>query len=268
MMPGAPQPARYVEEMNRFYMCSGKTGWNAKKNCAGSCGLYMPSQYWKRIHRNPSATGQRWHCGIEWEDVAIYEPELYQRVTQNGTVKPPDLGCGARYFPWARGSSMVVEVRDGQKWEAFLADEMPDEMLRLVELHKTRFHESMGKMTPQEFMKLIPVTFPKVHLIEGCIVPWLGRFPKDQYIEEGRPVLDQVGWWKLARAVALGDMSGLYEMFNVASRTLGDYGKVSEEVRADGSVLRTDSDGVRRLVMIDGREYVFDAQGSLLSGPQ
>eukprot|EP00975_Prorocentrum_lima_P011876 2526335-Prorocentrum_lima.AAC.1 len=35
----------------------------------------------------------------------------------------PEIGCGARFVPWARGASMVMEVQmsDGS-WEAFMAE--------------------------------------------------------------------------------------------------------------------------------------------------
>ena len=48
----------------------------------------------------------------------------------------PHLGCGARYYPWKRGASMVCEIQfmnSGGAWEAFLADHTPaklDDALR------------------------------------------------------------------------------------------------------------------------------------------
>eukprot|EP00975_Prorocentrum_lima_P041268 8670072-Prorocentrum_lima.AAC.1 len=39
----------------------------------------------------------------------------------------PKIGCGARFMPWGRGASMVMEMQiNVGSWEAFMADRFPE----------------------------------------------------------------------------------------------------------------------------------------------
>eukprot|EP00975_Prorocentrum_lima_P055198 11573443-Prorocentrum_lima.AAC.1 len=41
----------------------------------------------------------------------------------------PKVGCGARFVPWAKGASLVAEIKmpDGT-WEALMADRFPEQL--------------------------------------------------------------------------------------------------------------------------------------------
>eukprot|EP00975_Prorocentrum_lima_P013557 2879640-Prorocentrum_lima.AAC.1 len=42
-------------------------------------------------------------------------------------TKWPDVGCGTRFVPWARGASMVVEMQMVDRtWVAFMAERFPE----------------------------------------------------------------------------------------------------------------------------------------------
>eukprot|EP00975_Prorocentrum_lima_P000574 112454-Prorocentrum_lima.AAC.1 len=53
---------------------------------------------------------------------------MKEKHTAN-TDKWPKVGCGARFLPWARGASLVAEIKmaDG-RWEACMADSCPEQL--------------------------------------------------------------------------------------------------------------------------------------------
>ena len=49
---------------------------------------------------------------------------------KHGTVEQwPGIGCGSRFVPWAKGASMVVELKMSTgEWQSCMADRLPAEL--------------------------------------------------------------------------------------------------------------------------------------------
>ena len=106
----------------RFFVCK------ALNPGGGYCGFAYPSKLWLQVGRvaslDPAARLQpgnwKYKCCCMWE---YLEEEAHDRpesaaadwfkdmLTTYGEITNfPHVGCGARYVPWKRGSSMVCEI--------------------------------------------------------------------------------------------------------------------------------------------------------------
>lgn len=108
--------------VKRFYLCRAKCGGG------GHCGYYYASKLWQK-------TGKSWYCKADWTR-AFKEGDEGWDVMAN-TFGPdasrwPAVGCGAKFAPWRRGESIVLEWRCSdsgageERYEAMLADLMPE----------------------------------------------------------------------------------------------------------------------------------------------
>ncbi|CAE7210813.1 unnamed protein product [Symbiodinium sp. CCMP2592] len=168
--------------MALFYMCRAKCG-DGK-----TCGLYRAGKLWDK-------QGSRWYCRQHKPNWEKYYPDI---------PFPAELGCGARFVPWKRGESMVLEFPGPENSTlAMMADLMPEILDDEVKKNKTAWYEGLNNMSPQQLYDLVPVIVPKVYAIEGC--PQIGRFPVDEHINKKEPKLTTAGWWRLARYISEKD---------------------------------------------------------------
>ena len=108
------------KDIRYCWACRGSTGWKDGKAC--SCGLAFPSKLWLQ----PDRTKWRFYCHLDWtvllEESAKEEVrhDPYHPVTQwvrNLIMRFgmrhegwPQIGCGCRFVPYAKGMSMVVDM--------------------------------------------------------------------------------------------------------------------------------------------------------------
>eukprot|EP00975_Prorocentrum_lima_P064168 12895936-Prorocentrum_lima.AAC.1 len=61
----------------------------------------------------------------------------------------PKVGCGARFIPWGRGASMVMDMqmKDG-KCEAFMAERFPENLEDEIKKVHEAFYLSSQKLEP------------------------------------------------------------------------------------------------------------------------
>eukprot|EP00975_Prorocentrum_lima_P051271 10739690-Prorocentrum_lima.AAC.1 len=74
---------------------------------------------------------------------------MKEKCTTN-VDKWPEVGCGARCVPWARGASMVMEMRmtDGT-WEAFMAERFPEALDDEIKKVPEAFYLSAQQLEPE-----------------------------------------------------------------------------------------------------------------------
>ena len=145
----------------------------------------------------------------------------------------PDPCCGARFLPWKRGASKVVEVctglsSDGKpKWECLLADRLPENLDDEIKKHLHEWHQASQKITPEEILEAIPLTIPKLNEIEDN--PGIARFDINLWKKLGQPTLTASGWMALCKIIAKKDPVNLQAII-----TLCDQGMSAPEPEEDG----------------------------------
>ena len=219
-------------EFRIFDMCRAKIGQE------GTCGIYMPPNLWKK-----DPVKHRWYCkpdyafacetdvGIKRKLNKIYGDDL-DDIENKMAKRMKSPCCGARYFPWARGESQVVEVDldDGNgkpETYCFIADRIPKQLDDEIKKFQAEFVRAQWQLTDKEIIGLLPKVYPcDKYLVNGDVMPCIGRFPVDTWIGDQRPVLDAAGWCALSQCIAKKDLKNLGGIF--------DLGKSLESmIRAD-----------------------------------
>ena len=139
----------------------------------------------------------------------------------------PQRGCQAKFKPFARGASRVIEMRNSEtgEWKAFLAARVPEQLDDEIKKVRAQFFQAMEKLEPQDVQDLIPMFMPKTHVIPGVATAGIARYPVDQWIREGQLMISEKGWAKLCIRIAQNDISNLALIFEKANElvdTLAD----------------------------------------------
>ena len=225
----------------------------AKLGDGTTCGRYMPSYYWYQ----PNKDRERYYCEVQWDVVVTVDPfikKLIDKVYNNPPKEQlkhiiPPCGCGAKYVPWARGESQVVEVcisgrkphnPSAEKWILFMADRLPAELdneIKKVQSTGDHFIKAWAQLSDEEILSSIRKVYPREsNQIDPVRFPGVGRFPVDQWKKDGQPCLDAAGWYSLCMKLAMNDLTNLQGVF--------DLGKTYTErqIEAESKRARIDRD--------------------------
>ena len=90
-----------------------------------TCGIYMCGNYWKY---EAAGKAKRWFCEADWkracEATENLEPFLLE--TYGSLDRFPIMGCSQKFYPFAKGPSMVFEFRSSKgTWHAVVAERPP-----------------------------------------------------------------------------------------------------------------------------------------------
>ena len=173
----------------------------------------MPGPFFTQV-------GGKWkfYCKVDW-DVVETIPE-YVSVVEGmkqkwGIHKKawPDPCCGAKFVPWARGASKVIELRmqDGN-WACILAERMPQQLDDEIKQVLFAWHEAESRLTAAEIMKALPKTMP---MINKTTCDGVSRFPLKEWKAMGSPTLTCGGWIALCRLVASKDKLNLQHIITL-----------------------------------------------------
>ena len=211
-------------------MCRAKTSRDKDGNvCA--CGLSYPAKLWTK-----KGTKWKFKCRVDWSALALaalQESEKGEPPVLNKWVKRlrakfgddiskwPQIGCGANFYPFRNGYSMVVELRiQGDHWEAIAADRVPEILDNAIKAHQYEFYLQFRRMTPEELKEVVPVSLPMTHVMDPDLYPGVSRFPVAEWEARGEPVITTAGWCKLAMKVANKNLKDLSSVFEVAQKEL------------------------------------------------
>ena len=180
----------------------------------------MPSTYWHQ----PVASRWRFYCKINWSQVIEHHPEICEYFKALGCGDEPDLwpgqdlGCGAKFAPWARGPSKVVEMKVEGEWVCFLAERLPDQLDDEIKKVQENWHRAQGQITVEEIKASIPLVFPSTNVINGKVYPGVSKFDFAKWEKDGQPVLSKAGWCALCQTIAKKDPLNLGVIFKVARK--------------------------------------------------
>ena len=107
----------------------------AKKGDGKACGTYMPALYWKKVGN------WRFYCLVDWAQVVAIFPGAFEEMKtkyDSDVSNWPTCGCSARFRPWGRGESKVVEMWSQRLgcWITFIADRIPEILDDKVKAHQ------------------------------------------------------------------------------------------------------------------------------------
>ena len=131
------------------------------------------------------------------------EPKILQRkLGKEADWKEwPNLGCTARFVPWGRGASKLVQMTipdaSGSKTIYFLAERPPALVDDVIKQNQAAWTHGISSMSPEQLQKLIPKNYPAEDLAppgyEG--ITGVGVFPVDSHMKkEDFLVLTMEGW--------------------------------------------------------------------------
>ena len=208
-----------TENMRMYNVCRAQVGQS------GTCGLAYPSKLWTQ-------TPGKWkfYCRVDWNNlvsaaVSLDDESPLKKWTQRMIMRYgdnvggwPHIGCGAKFVPWARGESMVAEIRLGSgKWEAFCADRMPRELDDEIKKVHADFFEASKFLDPAELKDVLPVSLPMTHVLEDDLVG-IAKYPIDMWELQGQPRITAKGWVKLAMMIASKRMDKLASVFQCGEK--------------------------------------------------
>ncbi len=210
-----------TENMRLYNVCRAKVG-----QC-GTCGLAYPSKLWTQ------APGKwKFYCRVDWNNlvsaaVHLEDENQLKKWTQrmigrygDNLDNWPKVGCGAKFLPWARGESMVAEIRLGDgTWEAFCADRMPRELDDEIKKVHADFFEAAQFLDPAELKEVLPVRLPMTHVVDDELIG-IARYPIDTWEAQGQPRITTKGWVKLAMMIATKKMDKLASVFTCGEKLL------------------------------------------------
>ena len=188
-----------------FNCCRAKVVTNT--NESESCGCAMPAAFWSQ----PNKATWKFYCKMDWEvlvNAGCWDgaPEHVKNWASN-MVKAygrdwkmwPQVGCGARFVPWSRGASIILELKCGDSWRAMMAVRPPPILLDEIFRVRYEFAVRLNAMSPDQIQKVMPICFPMNYVIDGRDghFPGIAKFPVDQWIKEGRPIFDTASWCAL-----------------------------------------------------------------------
>ena len=187
----------------------------AKHGCGTVCGLYMPGILWSQ----PNKENFRFYCRTDWQAAVTQEDgeKLHTMLQKKYGKDPrswPSFGCGAKFCPWKRGASKVVELKVDGQWHAILAERLPEQLDDEIKKLQFAFHQACGRVTADDILKAVPLTFPKCHVVDESL-PVLARFDFEKWERLGKPTLTTAGWIALCRTIALKDAPGLHHIISL-----------------------------------------------------
>ena len=184
------------------------------------CNQYMPSTYFDR----PDPEKWTFYCRCNWKQVAEHQPEIIDHFVKNGYGDDPlkwpgqGMGCGAKFAPWKRGPSKIVQLLlDGkQEWIEFPAERLPKELDDEIKKVLYHWHNASKRITAEEIMDCVPLVFPKIGGLDPIKYPGISKFDREDWFKAGKPYLSQSGWIALCQIIARKDLINLQCVFDLA----------------------------------------------------
>ena len=102
-------------------------------------------------------------------------------------------------------------------WEAISADRPPAILDDDIKKNHRGLLATTKRLKPDDLHDMLPMSFPKTHMLHPTLFPGIAQYPLDDWIEEGRPCITEVGWLKLCLRISQNDMYHLETVFQAAT---------------------------------------------------
>ena len=213
------------------------------------CGLYAPPHYFDR-------TKSCFACKVDWVQAAKVQRSLIQHFDLCGYGDVPekwydrgikDPGCGVKSCVWFRPPVKVIDIMlDDGTWRCFIAELPPRLLMEEIELVQETFDKATQKLTDADFADVVPITFPRLDVIDPIKAPDVFRFDWEKWYAEGKPTLDQQGWILLTMIIAGQDLVNLSRLFDLAEWLESDWSTQRRKKRKKSCGQMTEIRGSRK----------------------
>ena len=217
----------YGEGLRLYNVCRAKTAYDEKTGMACSCGLAFPAKLWSKKFPEKEWSW-KFVCRVNWQELVKAQkasPDDQQLKEWVGDMRKeygeednwPKIGCGSNFVPWAKGFSMVTEIKcpDGT-WTAFSSDRLPTQLDDEIKKVQEKFYLAGRRLTAEQLKEIIPVSFPMTNRLKGF--PFVAHYPIERWDAEQLPRFSAKSWCKLAMMTAENDMLNLHKCFEVAEK--------------------------------------------------
>jgi len=210
----------------------------------GKCGYAFPSKLWWQKGEGTRfgdlqgelgfRTSKSWSfkCLCEWgylQEEALKKPgsaaaQWYEELSKeygNDFNLWPRIGCQQGFRPYRNGPSMVMELKIGGEYKAFMSERLPEALDDAIKKKNyNAFNRACQSMSPQEIYDSLPMCFPMTHVIKVNGKPFRGvaRYPLAEWERSGMPVMTKVCWAKFCMKIAEKDFTNLEHVFRVAEK--------------------------------------------------
>ena len=217
----------FGDGLRLYNVCRAKTAYDNTRGVVCSCGLAFPAKLWsKKFPERPWTW--KFVCRVNWQELINAQqaqPDDKQlkewvedmRREYGEEDKWPKIGCGSNFVPYAKGFSMVTEIKcpDGT-WTAFSSDRLPPQLDDEIKKVQAEFYLAGTRLTAEQLKEIIPVSFPMTNRLKGF--PFVAHYPIEQWDAEQLPRFSAKSWCKLAMMTAEKDMLNLHKCFEVAKK--------------------------------------------------
>ena len=203
--------AELTQGFNLFDVC------RRKYSGGECCGLYMPEEWWW----NYNAPKFGFKCHADWK--LVYDkhrdhPTVKAIIKQYGSNIEwwPQPGCSAKFIPYARGASQVLEIQmpDGT-WEALLCERVPEVLDKEIKRHLLEFHTACQRLTAEEIKASIPMTVPRTNASD---IPGVSHFDFDEWERRHCPIMKEDGWRALCLTIGSKDPLNLKDLITLCDK--------------------------------------------------
>ncbi len=171
---------------------------------SNGCGYYMPGVYWTQSER-------RWqfYCKVDWEKACANKnggaAVLKEMTKLHGPNKQlwPDIGCGAKFRPWCRGASKILEIKTDEGWVNIIAERLPEQLDDAIKDLQHQWHAACQRLEPDDILAFVNLIVPKLNQVPHAY--GVAQYNIARWKSLGSPTLTAAGWMALCRAISMKD---------------------------------------------------------------
>ena len=96
------------------------------------------------------------------------------------------MGCGAKFTPFKKGASMVVDIKQADnEWASLAAERIPSELDDAIKGHRAKFYMAQKDRTAERLLDVLPIAFPMTHTLPEF--SGIAKYPVDEWERQRHP---------------------------------------------------------------------------------
>ena len=137
------------------------------------------------------------------------------------------------YRPFNDGPACIIEVRIDDEWISLVSEILPEHILDRFKQAQAEWYKVLHSDSAKDVkMKILQnATKPSTNLVCGCALSCVGKFPLQEFYEDGNKALTQADWVRYFIEVSskVDDMPGLAMLSKVCHKWLNKHQKNTKQ---------------------------------------